>query len=166
MESERGRDGGPRPGAFGNHPERCSAASTTTRRRADPDWLSGTSPFEPGPSTVSVNAIAPHAFRTVDTSHGYSLDLTAVHQDWSALSTPDNPAYPGEIVHMYFNGLGPVAPAVAAGEVGPTQPLARVMGGFRCQFWDGGRTTPSYCSLALRPAWWGSIKCRYACPWG
>ena len=33
----------------------------------------------------------------------------AIHADFSALVTPENPAAPGEIVHLYATGLGPVA---------------------------------------------------------
>jgi len=101
------------------------------------EYVSGDSPFETGPGTVDVRTIAPHTFGTADAGNGYSIYSLAAHQDWSALVTPDSPAQPGEIIHLYFNGLGPVAPGVATGEASPAQPLARIIGSLRCQFWDG-----------------------------
>jgi uncharacterized protein (TIGR03437 family) len=100
------------------------------------EFLSSDSPFETGPATVSVQTLAPQAFATVDISNGYSTYYIAVHQDWSGLVTPDNPAHSGEFITLYFNGLGPVMPAVATGEAAPADSLARVTGPFRCQFWD------------------------------
>ena len=107
------------------------------------EFLSGNSPFETGPGVLNVQPLAPHTFGTADSSNGYSVYSLAVHQDWSGLVTPADPARPGEVIHLYFNGLGPVTPAVATGEASPAEPPARVIAPLHCQFWDGkGNDSP------------------------
>jgi uncharacterized protein (TIGR03437 family) len=50
-----------------------------------------------------------------------------IHQDFSATVDYRAPAHPGEIIHLFATGLGPVQPPVPTGAVGPTNPLARVV---------------------------------------
>src|SRR5262249_52964101 len=71
-------------------------------------FVSGDSPFETPPGSLTVQATAPHSFGTVDTTNGNSVASTAVHGDWSGSVTAVNPAAPGEVIVLYFNGLGPV----------------------------------------------------------
>jgi uncharacterized protein (TIGR03437 family) len=42
-----------------------------------------------------------------------SCDLAggAIHQDWSGYVTPQRPAVPGEVIHLYGTGFGSIAPA-------------------------------------------------------
>jgi uncharacterized protein (TIGR03437 family) len=47
-------------------------------------------------------------FAPVDRSLPYVI---AAHQAFDTLVTPENPGRPGEVVHIYMGGLGPVAPA-------------------------------------------------------
>jgi uncharacterized protein (TIGR03437 family) len=71
---------------------------------------------------VSLANVAPRAFPLTAESDS-SLPLIAIHEDWSGLVTGDSPARPGEIVHLYVSGLGPVDPRVATGErAGPRHP--------------------------------------------
>ncbi|MBS1855127.1 MAG: hypothetical protein JST11_07165 [Acidobacteria bacterium] len=56
-----------------------------------------------------------------------SLGGGAIHQDWSAYVTPDNPARPGEIVHLYGTGFGPVAPGGITGIPAPADTPAQVL---------------------------------------
>ena len=58
----------------------------------------------------------------------------AAHQDFSALVTDQNPAKIGEFIHLYFTGLGMVAPAIATGTAAPIGLLYRVVTPFSCQF--------------------------------
>ncbi len=58
----------------------------------------------------------------------------AAHQDFSGIVSDSNPARPGEIVHLYFTGLGAVSPAIATGSVTPVNPLFRLQTQFNCQF--------------------------------
>ncbi|MFB3827978.1 MAG: hypothetical protein ACE15B_14505 [Bryobacteraceae bacterium] len=54
-------------------------------------------------------------------------DAFAIHEDWSALVTQENPARPSEIVHLYGTGFGRVDPQPADGEPSPFAPtLTRV----------------------------------------
>jgi uncharacterized protein (TIGR03437 family) len=130
------------------------------------EFESGNSLFRTGPGTITVRAQAPHSFATVDTSSGYSIYYTAVHQDWSGLVTPASPARGGEIITVYFNGLGPVAPAVATGETSPADPPARVVGPFRCQFWDGGPNDARVYFAGLAPGMIGIYQVSLEVPVG
>jgi uncharacterized protein (TIGR03437 family) len=105
-------------------------------------------------------------FATTDTTDGYSIDPTAVHEDWSALVTPESPARWGEIIHLYFNGLGPVSPRVPTGEAGPSDPPARVTGQFTCEFWDGGRNASEVLYAGLAPGMVGIYQVSLRVPAG
>lgn len=50
----------------------------------------------------------------------------AIHTDFRSLVTDENPALPGEIVHIYLTGGGAVNPPVATGAVTPNSPLSRI----------------------------------------
>jgi uncharacterized protein (TIGR03437 family) len=130
------------------------------------EFLSGDSPFETGPATVSVQTLAPQAFATVDTTNGYGIYYVAVHQDWSGLVTPESPAHSGEFITLYFNGLGPVTPAVATGEAAPAENLARVTGPFRCQFWDSTPNDSQIYFAGLAPGMVGVYQVSLQVPAG
>ncbi len=51
---------------------------------------------------------------------------SVIHQDFSGPVTAQNPARPGEILHLYVTGLGAVIPSVADGQPGPLDPLSTV----------------------------------------
>ncbi len=55
---------------------------------------------------------------------GTFTHIKASHQDFRGLVTNDDPARPGEIVHIYLTGLGPVTPAQPDGVPAPLDPLA------------------------------------------
>ncbi len=54
------------------------------------------------------------------------------HQDWSGIVSLASPARPGEAIHFYILGLGPVDPPVKDGEPGPTSPLSLVTTPVQC----------------------------------
>ncbi len=62
-------------------------------------------------------------------------DAFAVHQDWSALVTSGNPAWPGEILHLYGTGFGPVDSQPPDGMPGPADPPARTVMPVTCWAW-------------------------------
>jgi uncharacterized protein (TIGR03437 family) len=64
-------------------------------------------------TTATVNA----AFLTppVVSSNGW-----AYHQDFRSFVTPSNPAQPGETIHFFMSGLGPVTGPLATGQKTPT----------------------------------------------
>ena len=72
----------------------------------------------------------------------------AIHQDWSGYVTPDRPALPGEVLHFYGTGFGPVQPAVATGTPASASPLAVVPAIPACTSDPGGPTTVVYLGLA------------------
>ena len=72
----------------------------------------------------------------------------AIHQDWSSYVTPDRPASPGEVLHLYGTGFGPVQPAVATGMPASASPLAVVPAMPTCTSDPGGPTTVVYLGLA------------------
>jgi uncharacterized protein (TIGR03437 family) len=57
----------------------------------------------------------------------------AAHQDFSALLTADRPARPGEIVHFYGTGFGPVSPPAQDGAPAPSAPLSHTRGQVTCE---------------------------------
>src|ERR1039458_996381 len=72
-------------------------------------------------ATISGNFLSPLA-------NPFSGPLLALHHDFQSLVTPSDPALPGEIIHFYLTGLGPVTPSVATGERTPASaPLHRVV---------------------------------------
>ena len=114
-------------------------------------FLSGDSQFETGPGTVNIQSVAPNIFGAADAADGYGIYSLAVHEDWSGLVTRANPAKGGEVIYLYFNGLGPVTPVVATGDASPSQPPSRITGPLRCQFWDGGPNDSSILFAGLAP---------------
>ncbi len=127
------------------------------------EYISGDSPFETGPGTVAVPAVSPYCFTASDANGFYCI---AVHQDWSGLVTRDSPAVAGEVITMYFTGLGPVSPVVATGAAGPVDPLARVTGALSCQFWDGGPNDARIFFAGLAPTMVGIYQVSLEVPTG
>jgi uncharacterized protein (TIGR03437 family) len=81
-------------------------------------------PFE---AVVPLNVIS-RIYPLVATTKERLRDIAvvkAIHQDFSALVTADRPARPGETIHVYLTGLGPLDRRVATGEPGPGDPPAR-----------------------------------------
>jgi uncharacterized protein (TIGR03437 family) len=93
-------------------------------------YLSGSSPFETGPTTITVKSMAPQFIRN---AYG---DIMAVHGDWSGLVVWPNFAHQGELIHVYMTGLGPVNPPVPTGVATPDAPLSYVAGPLTCRFFD------------------------------
>ncbi|MGI8743209.1 MAG: hypothetical protein ACR2NN_11695 [Bryobacteraceae bacterium] len=61
-----------------------------------------------------------------------SLAAGPFHQDWSGNVSLQSPAHPGEVIHFYITGLGPVQPSVKTGDAGPSEPPALVTGPLEC----------------------------------
>jgi uncharacterized protein (TIGR03437 family) len=71
---------------------------------------------------------------------GYGFPMHfAVHENYESLVLPDNPARPGEIIHLYAAGLGPVDPPVPTGAAAPLQPLSYAVDPLACH---AGNTSP------------------------
>jgi uncharacterized protein (TIGR03437 family) len=80
----------------------------------------------------------------------------AAHQDFSALVTQENPARPGEIVHLYLTGLGRVTPPIATGELPPIEPLRRIEISLECSAFVSGTYEPTEVLFAgLAPGFTG-----------
>jgi uncharacterized protein (TIGR03437 family) len=82
------------------------------------------SPFEQAPWNLEVRERAPQPIRfgTEIPLEG-SFEAVIANADFSALVSAGNPARPGDLVHVYMTGLGPVEPA---GETGRPAPLDRL----------------------------------------
>jgi uncharacterized protein (TIGR03437 family) len=95
-------------------------------------------PFEvqPGPATVvvsnngteavyenvPVNASQPGIF---EVGIGGGRYAAALHADFRLVS-PSDPARPGEVILLFLTGMGPLQPAVATNQPGPTPPASTV----------------------------------------
>jgi len=82
--------------------------------------IESSSPFGPRLDFFNFTRSASGAFLSLP----HSYDALAVHQNFDALVTPDNPAQPGEILHFYGTGFGRVASPPPDGMPGPADPLA------------------------------------------
>jgi uncharacterized protein (TIGR03437 family) len=56
----------------------------------------------------------------------------AIHQDFQSLVTPSSPARPGETIHVYLTGLGPLDQAVPTGAPGPVSPAVHPLAPINC----------------------------------
>jgi len=93
------------------------------------------SPFEAALTATSRTYTAYASFVRLGPEHGlFDLQpiLLAAHEHWDALVTPQNPARPGEVLHLYGTGLGSVTPTVETGLLAPSDPLARVVTPVTC----------------------------------
>lgn len=90
-----------------------------------PNWIELDLPDNPESPFDSSFVAGPAWVRSVaPLSFTYEGNILAAHQDFSALVTEANPARPGEILHVYAAGFGPVSPKPATGEPAPSDPLA------------------------------------------
>lgn len=87
-----------------------------------------TSPFVTG-VTNQVSAYPGDGSFASDPTGVYTL---AVHQDWSALVTHSSPARPGEVIHLYGFGFGPVDSQPADGVPASANPLSRTLAPITC----------------------------------
>lgn len=94
------------------------------------------------PGDVEV-AVARGAFLTDPTSG----NLLAVHGDWSSMVTADNPALPGEAIHVYGVGFGRVSNPPATGMPAPATPLAQTAVQVTC--WTSGVSDGSHLSVGV-----------------
>jgi uncharacterized protein (TIGR03437 family) len=82
-------------------------------------------PFE---SVLTFTAAAINGNFLSPLANPFSGALLGLHHDFHLLVTSSDPALPGEIIHFYLTGLGPVTPSVATGERTPASaPLHRVV---------------------------------------
>lgn len=84
----------------------------------------GQNPFEAVVNLTLTHRIAPNIAKWEDPVTGISY-AKAVHADFRSLVTPSSPARPGETVHVYLTGLGPLDYPVPTGAPTPLHPPAR-----------------------------------------
>jgi uncharacterized protein (TIGR03437 family) len=93
---------------------------TEPAQRAEVVLRSEDSTFE---GVMALNALVVAAPRFMPLGVGDRIGY-AVHQDWRGIVHRGDPAKPGEYLHFYATGLGPVSPAVPTGTSSPLSPLA------------------------------------------
>ncbi len=92
---------------------------------------SDNNPFEAVIPIPIVPEAEPRIAIWVDPPSGNSY-AKAVHQDFQDLVTPANPARPGELIHVYLTGLGPLDGPLPTGAPGPLTPLLHPVTPLRC----------------------------------
>jgi len=85
-----------------------------------------------GPTTLAWGTFVPNP---ASPSNYGGLDVLAVHGDWSAIVSPDYPARPGELIHIYGTGFGRVDAPPPTGMASPANPLARTVVPVTCWTW-------------------------------
>ena len=86
----------------------------------------GGDPYFDDAIELSLQAFIPQAIYLAPEDPTTFVQPFAIHTDWGSLVTAENPAVPGEIVHIYLIGGGPVSPPVATGIPAPLQPLSPI----------------------------------------
>ncbi|MBZ5626588.1 MAG: hypothetical protein LAQ69_49085 [Acidobacteriia bacterium] len=115
-------------------------------RYASPSAIDFQVPFEapPGPVGFYLASESPfYQLLTINLPAWYFRFLqigpelwTAIHQDFRSFASLDDPVQPGEIIHFYAVGLGPVSPPVATGAPGPSDPPAVAVTSLQCTIRD------------------------------
>ncbi len=103
---------------------------------------------------IQVSAFAPAWFSVGN-------DVAALHQDFSGPVTLANPAHPGEIIHAYGSGFGPVAPVPALGQPASANPLSRITTPLACGLVGDNSTTLVSANIrfaGLAPGWIGLFQ--------
>lgn len=96
---------------------------------------SGNNPFEAVVNVSVTPEPRPQIIRWTDAASGRAY-AKAVHADFQSLVTPASPARPGETVHVYFTGLGPLDQSLPTGAPGPLTPLLHPVTPLQCRFPD------------------------------
>lgn len=86
----------------------------------------GGSPYFDDTVPLQIEPFIPEPIILAPTEPATGTQPFAIHTDWSGLVTDENPAVPGETVHIYLTGGGPVSPPVATDTPAPVQPLSLV----------------------------------------
>ncbi len=79
-------------------------------------------PFDAVANVAVTPQAVPNIVRWNDPDTGMAY-AKAVHQDFQSLVGPSSPARPGETVHVYLTGLGPLDQPLPTGAAGPLNPL-------------------------------------------
>ncbi len=95
---------------------------------------SDNNPFETVVNVFLAHRVEAHMATWTDHGKRYAK---AVHQDFRSLVTPSSPARPGETVHLYLTGLGPLDHPVPTGAPGPFDPLAHPLAPLTCWLGNG-----------------------------
>jgi len=92
--------------------------------------LEGLSDPSPEPGTLEAS-FSPRAPRFLYNDGG--IFVQALHQDLERPITISDPARPGEVIHLFLTGLGPLNRPVPTGVAAPTEPPARPLQPLTCQ---------------------------------
>jgi len=88
--------------------------------------LPNDSPFDQ-PLSITVVPYSPQPVTSL------SAEPVIAHADFSALINDQSPARPGEVVHVYFTGMGQVSPPLPSGTAAPLGRLSPVLQNPDCQ---------------------------------
>ena len=83
------------------------------------------------PFRTRVAGVAPRMSCLGDCNRAGWNYSSAIHQDFTSLVTPEDPARIGETLHLYMAGLGPVSPQFPMNRIAPFSPLSRVTSNLR-----------------------------------
>ncbi len=86
----------------------------------------GGAPYFDDATPLDMGPFLPEAIQLARVEPATGTEPIATHTDFRSLVTDENPATPGEVVHIYLTGGGAVNPPVATGVVTPVSPLSRI----------------------------------------
>jgi uncharacterized protein (TIGR03437 family) len=90
-------------------------------------------PFEGPALPLTLERYAPRFFMSSEYDSYVQPIAQTWHENWSGQVSERSQARPGEIVHLFMTGLGPVSPTPATGEPGPFAPFARTVNPAPCE---------------------------------
>jgi uncharacterized protein (TIGR03437 family) len=79
-------------------------------------------------------------YETATAENNTSVPAVA-HQDFRGLVSTEDPAAPGETIHVFARNLGPVDRLVATGDISPSDPPARIITPLACYLRELDQTT-------------------------
>jgi uncharacterized protein (TIGR03437 family) len=86
----------------------------------------GGAPYFDDATPLSLGPFLPEAIPLAPAEPTTGTVPIAIHTDFKSLVTDENPAVPGEVLHIYLTGGGAVNPPIATGTVTPDSPLSRI----------------------------------------
>jgi uncharacterized protein (TIGR03437 family) len=91
-----------------------------------PELVLASQPNGPFVASVLPGMVIVKGFSPFWYTNGTPPLITALHEDFRGPVTTADPSLPGEIVHVYGGGFGPVEPTPPAGQAASANPLSRV----------------------------------------
>jgi uncharacterized protein (TIGR03437 family) len=86
----------------------------------------GGAPYFEDDTPLDLGPFLPEPIQLAPVEPATGTEPIAIHTNFQSLVTDENPAIPGEVVHIYLTGGGAVSPSVGTGVVTPASLLSKI----------------------------------------